>query len=62
MSPTGDKISLPMTVIKIRPHHWGWKAFETPGVEPAIQSKSQTGWISMPRSSEDGFPGLMFDR
>ena len=23
-----------MTVIEIRPHRWGWKAFEAPGVEP----------------------------
>jgi hypothetical protein len=22
-----------MTVIEIRPHRWGWKVFETPGVE-----------------------------
>jgi hypothetical protein len=27
-----------MTVIEIRPHHWGWKAFEAPGVEPIFSS------------------------
>ena len=25
-----------MTVIEIRPHRWGWKAFEAPGVEPVF--------------------------
>jgi hypothetical protein len=28
-----------MTVIEIRPHRWGWKAFEAPGVEPGSQRK-----------------------
>ena len=28
-----------MTVIEIRPHHWGWKAFEAPGVEPVFPKK-----------------------
>ena len=23
-----------MTVLEIRPHRWGWKVFESPGVEP----------------------------
>lgn len=31
----------PMTVIEIRPHSWGWKAFESPGVEPAFPKKDQ---------------------
>jgi hypothetical protein len=27
-----------MTVIEIRPHRWGWKAFEAPGVEaPGVE-------------------------
>jgi len=30
-----------MTVIEIRPHHWGWKAFESPGVEPVFPKKDQ---------------------
>jgi hypothetical protein len=30
-----------MTVIEIRPHRWGWKAFETPGVEPVFPKKDQ---------------------
>ena len=25
-----------MTVIEIRPHRWGWKCFEAPGVEPVF--------------------------
>jgi hypothetical protein len=30
-----------MTVIEIRPHRWGWKAFECPGVEPLFPKKDQ---------------------
>jgi len=30
-----------MTVIEIRPHRWGWKAFEGPGVEPVFPKKDQ---------------------
>ena len=30
-----------MTVIEIRPHRWGWKAFEAPGVEPIFLNKEQ---------------------
>ena len=30
-----------MTVIEIRPHRWGWKAFETSGVEPVFPNKDQ---------------------
>jgi hypothetical protein len=28
-----------MTVIEIRPHRWGWKAFEASGVEPVFPKK-----------------------
>lgn len=28
-----------MTVIEIRPHRSGWKAFEAPGVEPVFPKK-----------------------
>jgi len=28
-----------MTVIEIRPHRWGWKVFEAPGVEPVFLEK-----------------------
>jgi hypothetical protein len=28
-----------MTVIEIRPHSWGWKVFEAPGVEPVFPQK-----------------------
>ena len=30
-----------MTVIEIRPHRWGWKVFESPGVEPVFPEKRQ---------------------
>ena len=30
-----------MTVIEIRPRHWGWKVFEAPGVEPVFPEKRQ---------------------
>jgi hypothetical protein len=25
-----------MAVIEVRPHAWGWKVFEAPGVEPVF--------------------------
>jgi uncharacterized protein DUF2188 len=28
-----------MTLIEIRPHRWGWKVFEAPGVEPVFPQK-----------------------
>ena len=30
-----------MTLIEIRPHRWGWKAFEAPSVEPVFAKKDQ---------------------
>jgi hypothetical protein len=30
-----------MTIIEIRPHRWGWKAFEAHGVEPVFSKKDQ---------------------
>ena len=30
-----------MTLIEIRPHSWGWKVFEVPGVEPVFMQKEQ---------------------
>jgi len=30
-----------MTTIEIRPHRWGWEAFEAPGVEPVFPKKDQ---------------------
>jgi hypothetical protein len=30
-----------MTLIEIRPHRWGWKVFEVPGVEPVFPEKRQ---------------------
>jgi hypothetical protein len=28
-----------MTVIEIKPHRWGWKVFEGPGVQPVFPQK-----------------------
>jgi len=28
-----------MTLIEVRPHRWGWKVFESPGVEPLFSAK-----------------------
>jgi hypothetical protein len=25
-----------MTLIEIKPHRWGWKVFEAPGIEPVF--------------------------
>jgi hypothetical protein len=30
-----------MTVIEVRPHRWGWKVSEAPGVEPVFPEKRQ---------------------
>jgi len=30
-----------MTVIEIKPHRWGWRVFEAPGVEPVFPEKRQ---------------------
>jgi len=30
-----------MTVLEIRPHRWGWKVLEAPGVEPVFPEKRQ---------------------
>jgi hypothetical protein len=29
------------TVIEVKPHAWGWKVFEAPGVEPVFPEKDQ---------------------
>ncbi len=29
-----------MTLIEVRPHRWGWKVFEAPGVEPVFPEKN----------------------
>jgi hypothetical protein len=31
-----------MTLIEIRPHRWGWRVFEAPGVEPVFLEKRQS--------------------
>jgi hypothetical protein len=30
-----------MTLLEIRPHRWGWKVFEGPGVEPVFREQRQ---------------------
>ena len=30
-----------MTLIEIKPHRWGWRVFEAPGVEPVFLGKRQ---------------------
>jgi hypothetical protein len=30
-----------LSAIEIKPHRWGWKVFETPGVEPVFLEKRQ---------------------
>jgi hypothetical protein len=30
-----------MTLIEVKPHRWGWKVFESPGVEPVFPEKDQ---------------------
>jgi hypothetical protein len=29
-----------MTLIEIKPHRWGWKVFEDPGIEPVFPVKA----------------------
>jgi hypothetical protein len=53
-----------MTVIEIRPDRWGWKAFESPGVEPVFPKKDQAidyaqnpRLLSLRRNSRSRFDG-----
>jgi hypothetical protein len=39
-----------MTLIEIRPHRWGWKVFEAPGVEPVFPEKRQAIDYAEPRA------------
>jgi hypothetical protein len=36
-----DRWPVAMTVIEVKPHRWGWKVFESPGVEPVFPQKRQ---------------------
>ena len=47
-----------MTVIEIRPHRWGWKAFESPGVEPVFSNKEASGQLF---DDKAGISGLIPD-
>jgi Uncharacterized protein conserved in bacteria (DUF2188) len=40
-----------MTLIEIRPHRWGWKVFEAPGVEPVFPEKRQAISYAQSRAS-----------
>jgi hypothetical protein len=40
-----------MTVIEIKPHRWGWKAFEAPGVKPVFPEKHQAINYAQSRAS-----------
>jgi hypothetical protein len=40
-----------MTLIEIRPHRWGWKVFEAPGVEPVFPEKRQAISYAQNRAS-----------
>jgi hypothetical protein len=34
-----------MTAIEVKPHAWGWKVFEAPGVEPVFPEKKMQSII-----------------
>ena len=40
-----------MTLIEIKPHRWGWKVFEAPGVEPVFPEKRQAISYAQNRAS-----------
>jgi hypothetical protein len=40
-----------MTVIEIKPHRWGWKVFEAPGVEPVFPEEHQAISYAQERAS-----------
>lgn len=40
-----------MTVIEIKPHRWGWKVFEAPGVEPVFGEQQQAIDYALNRTS-----------
>jgi len=40
------------TIIEIKPHRWGWKLFEAPGVEPVFPEKDQAIKYAKNRSGE----------
>jgi hypothetical protein len=40
-----------MTLIEIKPHRWGWKVFEAPGVEPVFPEKRQAINYAQSRAS-----------
>jgi hypothetical protein len=41
MPGTHDRWARTMTLIEVRPHSWGWKVFEAPGVEAVFLDQEQ---------------------
>jgi hypothetical protein len=44
-------MTLEYAMIEIRPHRWGWKVFEAPGVEPVFPEKDQAINYAQSRAS-----------
>jgi hypothetical protein len=40
-----------MTLIEAKPHAWGWRVFEAPGVEPVFPHKDQAISYTQNRAS-----------
>jgi hypothetical protein len=49
-----------MTLIEIRPHRWGWKVFESPGIEPVFPEKVIGGLQSFTASQCDREPRTLW--
>lgn len=52
-------LAAPMTVIEIKPHAWGWKVFEAPGVEPVFPEKRHGIDYAETRACLDEVIGLL---
>jgi hypothetical protein len=53
-----------MMVFEVRPHSWGWKVFEAPGVKPVFPNKDHAidyaqgrAWLSLWKDSPDAKVG-----
>jgi hypothetical protein len=49
-----------MTLIEIKPHGWGWKVFEAPGVEPVFPKKDQAIDYAPCRARSLSRPSFLF--
>jgi hypothetical protein len=36
---SSQPLAVATTLIEVKPHRWGWKVFEAPGVEPVFPKK-----------------------